>query len=79
LPAQVRIVAEAVNAGLLDQCGAFLDALGRDSAVAAASVRLVLAQSGISSQLVDNLNASIHLRAVLTDIFLVDEALKSGS
>ena len=41
-----------------------------------AAVRLVLAQPGISSQLVDNLNASIHLRALLTDIFLVDEVLK---
>ncbi len=40
-------------------------------------MRLVLAQPGISSQLVDNLNASIHLRALLTDIFLVDEVLKS--
>ena len=30
----------------------------------------------ISSQLVDNLNASIHLRALLTDLFVVDEALK---
>jgi len=29
----------------------------------------------MSSQLVDNLNANIHLRALLTDLFLVDEAL----
>jgi hypothetical protein len=27
--------------------------------------------------LVDNLNASIHLRALLTDLFLVDEVLKT--
>jgi hypothetical protein len=26
--------------------------------------------------LVDNLNASIHLRALLTDLFLIDEILK---
>jgi len=26
---------------------------------------------------VDNLNASIHIRALLTDVFLIDEALKS--
>jgi hypothetical protein len=26
--------------------------------------------------LIDNLNASIHLRALLTDLFLVDELLK---
>jgi hypothetical protein len=36
----------------------------------------VLAQPGISSQLVDNLNASIHLRALLTDLFLIDEIVR---
>ena len=36
-----------------------------------------LAQRSISSQLVDNLNASMHIRALLTDIFLIDEVLKS--
>jgi hypothetical protein len=36
----------------------------------------VLSRADISSQLVDNLNASIHLRALLTDLFIVDEALK---
>ena len=40
---------------------------------ARAAVTLVLAQSAISSELIDNLNASIHLRAVLTDLFLLDE------
>jgi hypothetical protein len=30
----------------------------------------------ISSQLIDNLNASIHLRALLTDLFLLDEILR---
>jgi hypothetical protein len=56
---------------------AFLDVLARDAAAAQAAVRLVLAQPGISSQMVDNLNASIHLRALLTDVFLVDEVLKT--
>ena len=40
-------------------------------------MKLVLAQPSISSQLIDNLNASIHLRALLTDLFLIDEILKS--
>lgn len=53
----------------------FFDALMRDAAVAAAAIRLVLARDEIGSQIVDNLNASIHLRALLTDLFLVDEAL----
>ena len=59
------------------QYAAFIDVLDRDAQAAQAAVRLVLAQPGISSQLVDNLNASIHLRALLTDIFLVDEVLKT--
>ncbi len=36
-------------------------------------MELVLAQPAISSQLIDNLNASIHLRALLADLFLVTE------
>ncbi len=51
--------------------------LDRDARDAQAAVQLVLAQPVISSQLVDNLNASIHLRALLTDLFLIDEALKT--
>ena len=54
----------------------FLDVIRQDIAKAGAALRFVLAQPSISSQLVDNLNASIHLRALLTDLFLLDEALK---
>ena len=54
----------------------FLDVVRQDAMKASAAIRLVLAQSTISSQIVDNLNASIHLRALLTDLFLLDEALK---
>lgn len=54
--------------------GAVLDRDARDSL---AAIELALAQPSISSQLIDNLNASIHLRALLTDLFLVDEILKS--
>ena len=56
---------------------AFLAVLDRDAEAALAAVQLVQAQPSISSQLVDNLNASIHLRALLTDLFLLDEILKS--
>ena len=54
----------------------FLDVLATDANAAQAGLRLVMAQPSISSQLVDNLNASIHVRALLTDIFLIDESLK---
>lgn len=58
---------------------AFREVVARDARDSLAAVRLVLAQPGISSQLIDNLNASIHLRALLTDLFLIDEILKSRS
>jgi hypothetical protein len=45
-----------------------------DAGKAGAAIELVLAQQKISSELVDNLNASIHLRALLTDLFLLSEA-----
>jgi hypothetical protein len=54
----------------------FLDVLTRDAHTTQALLRVVMAQEGISSQLIDNLNASIHVRALLTDIFLIDELLK---
>jgi hypothetical protein len=44
-----------------------------DAEKARAAISLVLAQDKISSELVDNLNVSIHLRALLTDLFLVSE------
>lgn len=56
---------------------AFLGVVRQDVDKARAAIRLVLAQQAISSQLVDNLNASIHLRALLTDLFLIDESLKA--
>jgi hypothetical protein len=55
---------------------AFLAVLDRDASDSLAAIGLVLAQSAISSQLIDNLNASIHLRALLTDLFLIDEIFK---
>jgi hypothetical protein len=71
---------EAVaEAGLTprDTYDAFLAVLDRDARDSLAAIRLVLAQPAISSQTVDNLNASIHLRALLTDIFLFDGILET--
>ena len=42
-----------------------------DAGKSLAAISLVLAQDSISSELIDNLNASIHLRALLTDLFLL--------
>jgi len=65
-----------VGAGPPGPYDAFVAVLEHDARNAGAAVRLVLAQPSIGSQLVDNLNASSHLRAVLTDLFLLDEALR---
>ena len=68
--------ASSVDPKLAQASAAFFAAVESDARIAQAAVQLVLARADISSQLVDNLNASIHLRALLTDLFVVDEALK---
>jgi hypothetical protein len=55
----------------------FINVIDADAGHAQAAIQLVIAQPAISSQIVDNLNASIHLRALLTDLFLIDEVLKA--
>ncbi len=56
---------------------AFFTVLDRDARDSLAAIDLVLAQPSISSQLIDNLNASTHLRALLTDLFLLTDILRS--
>jgi len=67
----------AAAAGIHDELqgsdDAFAAVVVDDARKAGAAIALVLAQSAISSELVDNLNASIHLRALLTDLFLLSE------
>lgn len=59
-----------------EEIASFLDVLESDQTQSLAAVRLVNSQSSVPSRLVDNLNASIHIRALLTDLFLLDEILK---
>lgn len=61
----------------IEKYQAFLVVLDRDAQDSLAAINLVLAQPSISSQLVDNLNASTHLRALITDLFLVSDILRS--
>ena len=75
----VKLVEEAQASRKIDQPDryhAFVDVLRRDASSALAAIRLVMAQPAISSQMIDNLNAMIHLRALLTDVFLIDEILR---
>ncbi|HXJ40062.1 MAG TPA: hypothetical protein VNH18_12365 [Bryobacteraceae bacterium] len=72
--ALMGLAAAVLDEGL--EPAGFVDVVERDAASSLAAIQLVLAQPVISSQLIDNLNASIHLRALLTDLFLIDEVLK---
>ena len=76
LGAVIGACAASVDPSLATRAAAFFAAVDADAKIAQAAVRLVLARPDIASQLIDNLNASIHLRALLTDLFVVDEALK---
>jgi hypothetical protein len=55
---------------------AFVGVVSRDADDTIRTIELVLAQPAISSQLIDNLNASMHLRAVLTDLFLLGDIVR---
>ena len=60
-----------------DKYQSFIAVINRDAHTSLAAFELILAQPNISSLLVDNLNASIHVRALLTDLFLIGETLRS--
>jgi hypothetical protein len=69
----MRDAAAAIVELLGGEKGGFSPIVVDDARKSGAAIELVLAQEKISSELVDNLNASIHLRALLTDLFLLSE------
>lgn len=77
LSAALGVVSDSLrSAGADDATASLAQSIDEDAKRAAVSVSAALSCPAISSQLVDNLNASIHLRALLTDLFLADEILK---
>lgn len=76
LEASCAALIEPEQLAPVERYQAFFRVLVRDAESSAAAVELVLAQPAISSQLVDNLNASMHLRALLADLFLITEILE---
>ena len=74
-----ELLAEQVAAASLDAAASrpFIAVIERDASDARAAIRMVLAHPAIHSQIIDNLNANIHIRALLTDLFLIDELLKA--
>lgn len=79
--ALVNIVAQLSEAdtGASDERRQFDTLVIEDIAKSLTALALVRTQSRISSELVDNLNASIHLRTVLTNLWLLSETLEIGS
>ena len=75
LGAEIMAVADQQEAEL-GPSKVFLEAIDDDARKALGLIRLVKAQPDVSSLLIDNVNASIHLRALLTDLFVIDEAFK---
>ena len=65
-----------LSAALAGTDNEFEQVLADDIRKASAAIRFVVAQPRMSSELIDNLNASIHLRAVLTDLFLYSEVFR---
>ena len=65
--------------GTAEATAQMLSVLKQDIVKARAAFRFVLAQRSIGSQIIDNVNASIHVRALLTDLFLIDEALNPAA
>jgi hypothetical protein len=68
--------ADEIGGKVGDTASEFFEVCKQDAARARAAFRFVMAQAAIGSQIVDNLNALTHVRTLLTDLFLLDEALK---
>ncbi|HEX7283538.1 MAG TPA: hypothetical protein VF239_15885 [Vicinamibacterales bacterium] len=72
-----RDAATALGIGPQDSLENLLKTLDADATFTQSALRVVMAlPGGISSQMIDNLNASIHVRALLTDVFVIDELIR---
>ena len=62
-----------------DQWNSYLEILKDDAARAKTLLEFALMQPFLSSELIDNLNATNHVRTLLTDVFLLDSALDANA
>ena len=60
-----------MNAAAID----FMDGFKRESATMGAILKIMLARDNISSEVVDNANGLIAVRAYLTSLFFLDKAV----
>jgi hypothetical protein len=72
----LKALVEAKQLEPAEHYHAFIEIVEQDVRNTQTAIQLVLAQHSVSSQLIDNLNAWIHLRALLTDLFVIDEILR---
>jgi hypothetical protein len=77
LPESYRRAIDDHQLASREKYDAFCSMLERDVRNSLVALELVLAQPAISSQLIDNLNVSSHVRALLTDLFLFGEILRT--
>lgn len=77
LASAARLKMAGLQAGVdaLQALEVFSEQLENDAGRALNVVRVVLTAPALSSQLIDNLNASVALRCLLTDLFVLDEAI----
>lgn len=71
LVAQARLAATSIVAA---PWADYLEVLESDAARAKTLISFALSQPILSSELIDNLNATNHVRTLLTDVFLLDSA-----
>ncbi len=73
---QLGAVGTVLSAAASKPLTDFFELVKQDAKKALTVVDFALAQRSIGSQMADNMNATIHIRTMLTDLFLLDEALK---
>ncbi len=71
LVAQERLSAMSIAAA---PWAGYLEILESDAARTQTLISFALSQPALSSELIDNLNATNHVRTLLTDVFLLDSA-----
>jgi len=53
--------------------GEFIKAVRQDLMIAKEIVELTLKKKNIGSQCIDNVNASVHVRTMITDLFILED------
>lgn len=72
--AALTVLEQAVEPGFnLNDDAAFVCRVREDAAVVRSVIAMLLGQPSISSEMIDNTNGLIAVRALLTDIFFMDQ------